>query len=161
MPPFLLPLCAPVFLTSVPAPGRKVLTLMVLPGAGNWASMMALINGCTRAGDRALRLSTSSNTCRTHPSDTLYDVFLFMIYQYYHYRRVVGEIYLGEQVEAAEVADDTINLWQTLAFSTWLTKKYIFLVKYCSSLIFSDEYNSFFVHKELKSLRISSTKTHN
>jgi len=53
---------APVSLTSVPEPGRKVLMLMVLPGAGNWASMIALINGCTRAGDRALRLSTSSNT---------------------------------------------------------------------------------------------------
>lgn len=38
---------------------------MVFPGAGNWASMMALMNGCTKAGDRALRLSTSSNTYNT------------------------------------------------------------------------------------------------
>ena len=55
-----------VSLTSVPEPGRKVLTVMVLPGAGNWASIIALMKGCTKAGDRALRLSTSSNTYSAH-----------------------------------------------------------------------------------------------
>lgn len=52
----------PLSLTSVPEPGRKVLMVMVFPGAGNWASMMALMKGWTKAGDRALRLSTSSST---------------------------------------------------------------------------------------------------
>lgn len=31
-----------------------------------------------------------------------------------------GVIYLGEQVEAAKMADNTIDLWQTFAFSTRL-----------------------------------------
>lgn len=52
----------PLSLTSVPEPGRKVLMVMVFLGAGNWASMMALMKGWTKAGDRALRLSTSSST---------------------------------------------------------------------------------------------------
>ena len=51
--------------TSVPAPGRKFLTVMVLPGAGKGASMMPLINGCTRAGEMALLFSTSSRIWKT------------------------------------------------------------------------------------------------
>lgn len=47
-------------LTSVPEPGRKFFTVMVLPRAGNGASMMPLMKGCTRAGEMALLFSTSS-----------------------------------------------------------------------------------------------------
>jgi hypothetical protein len=36
---------------------------MVLPGAGNGASMMPLMKGCTRAGEMALLFSTSSRIC--------------------------------------------------------------------------------------------------
>lgn len=48
------------FRTSVPEPGRKFLTVMVLPGAGKGASMIPLMKGCTRAGEMALLFSTSS-----------------------------------------------------------------------------------------------------
>lgn len=52
-------------LTSVPEPGRKFLTVMVLPGAGKGASIIPLIKGCTRAGEMALLFSTSSKIFKT------------------------------------------------------------------------------------------------
>lgn len=51
--------------TSVPEPGRKFLTVMVLPGAGKGASIIPLIKGCTRAGEMALLFSTSSRILKT------------------------------------------------------------------------------------------------
>lgn len=96
----------------MPEPGRKVLMLMVLPGAGNWASMMALINGWTSAGESARRLSTSSNTCQVRTNTK--------VLQCSSVGSAVAGVYLGEQVETAEVTNDTINLWQALAFSTGL-----------------------------------------
>lgn len=50
-------------ITSFPAPGRKLFTVMVRPGAGNGASMTLRMNGCTRAGDISRRFSTSSKIC--------------------------------------------------------------------------------------------------
>lgn len=32
-------------------------------------------------------------------------------------------VYLGEQVETAEVTDDTVDFWETFAFSTGLKRK--------------------------------------
>lgn len=32
-------------------------------------------------------------------------------------------VYLGEQVETAKVTDNTVDLWQTFAFSTGLKRK--------------------------------------
>lgn len=55
-------------LTSVPEPGRKFLTVMVLPGAGKGASIIPLIKGCTRAGEMALLFSTSSKIFKTERS---------------------------------------------------------------------------------------------
>lgn len=55
---------ADFFPTSVPEPGRKFLTVMVLPGAGKGASMIPLMKGCTRAGEMALLFSTSSRIWR-------------------------------------------------------------------------------------------------
>lgn len=52
--------------TSVPEPGRKFLTVMVLPGAGKGASIIPLMKGCTRAGEMALLFSTSSRILKTH-----------------------------------------------------------------------------------------------
>lgn len=52
--------------TSVPEPGRKFLTVMVLPGAGKGASIIPLMKGCTRAGEMALRFSTSSRIYKRH-----------------------------------------------------------------------------------------------
>lgn len=53
-----------LLLTSVPQPGRKFLTDMVLPGAGKGASIMPLMKGCTKAGEMALLFSTSSRIWR-------------------------------------------------------------------------------------------------
>lgn len=50
--------------TSSPAPGRKLLTVMVRPGAGKGASITLRMNGCTRAGDISRLFSTSSRICR-------------------------------------------------------------------------------------------------
>lgn len=47
--------------TSLPAPGRKLFTVMVRPGAGNGASITLRMNGWTRAGDISRLFSTSSN----------------------------------------------------------------------------------------------------
>lgn len=49
--------------TSVPDPGRKFLTTMVLPRAGKGASMTLLMRGCTSAGEMPRRFSTSSKIC--------------------------------------------------------------------------------------------------
>lgn len=49
--------------TSVPDPGRKLLTTMVLPRAGKGASMTLLMRGCTSAGEMPRRFSTSSKIC--------------------------------------------------------------------------------------------------
>lgn len=57
-------------LTSVPEPGRKFLTVIVLPGAGKGASIMPLIKGCTRAGEMALLFSTSSRIWETQRGKT-------------------------------------------------------------------------------------------
>lgn len=50
--------------TSFPAPGRKLFTAMVRPGAGKGASITLRINGCTRAGDISRLFSTSSKICK-------------------------------------------------------------------------------------------------
>lgn len=50
-------------LTSFPAPGRKVLTFMVLPGAGKGDSITLLMKGYTKAAEIPLLLSTSSRIC--------------------------------------------------------------------------------------------------
>lgn len=55
--------------TSVPEPGRKFLTVMVLPGAGKGASIIPLIKGCTRAGEMALLFSTSSRILKWQNTD--------------------------------------------------------------------------------------------
>lgn len=48
------------YLTSLPEPGRKLLTVMVRPGAGKGASMTLCMKGWTKAGEISLLLSTSS-----------------------------------------------------------------------------------------------------
>lgn len=59
-------ICWPVSLslgslfTSVPDPGKKFLTVIVLPRAGKGASMTLLMRGCTRAGEMPRLFSTSS-----------------------------------------------------------------------------------------------------
>lgn len=53
-----------ISVTSFPAPGRKLLTAMVRPGAGKGASITLRINGCTRAGDISRLFSTSSKICK-------------------------------------------------------------------------------------------------
>ena len=50
--------------TSVPAPGRKLFTVIVRPGAGKGASITLRINGWTRAGDISRLFSTSSKICK-------------------------------------------------------------------------------------------------
>lgn len=112
-------------ITSVPEPGRNVLMLMVLPGAGNWASMMALISGCTSAGDRALLLSTSSSTCRVH-EDTLRSTWS-------DGNSEAGRTYLGEQVEATEVAHNAVDFRQAFAPPTgleWRKLTFRYIKKY-------------------------------
>lgn len=104
-------------ITSVPDPGRNVLMLMVLPGAGNWASMIALIKGWTRAGDRALRLSTSSNTYNTHK----HKLHTLSSSSYVSLLLLWG-VYLGEQVETAEMTNNAVDLWQAFTFPTRLKK---------------------------------------
>lgn len=57
----------PIAVTSFPAPGRKLLTVMVRPGAGKGASITLRMNGCTRAGEISRLFSTSSKICKkTH-----------------------------------------------------------------------------------------------
>lgn len=53
-----------ISVTSCPAPGRKLLTVIVRPGAGKGASITLRINGCTRAGDISRLFSTSSKICK-------------------------------------------------------------------------------------------------
>lgn len=50
--------------TSFPAPGRKLFTVIVRPGAGKGASITLRINGWTRAGDISRLFSTSSKICK-------------------------------------------------------------------------------------------------
>lgn len=56
--------------TSVPDPGKKFLTTMVLPRAGKGASITLLMRGWTRAGEMPRRFSTSSKICKGQKSSS-------------------------------------------------------------------------------------------
>lgn len=97
--------------TSVPEPGRKFLTVIVLPGAGKGASMMPLIKGCTRAGEMALLFSTSSSICKKangnglNWSPTMFDVFhvLCILPRMWHF--VFSMIFLDYLIETRLLHD--------------------------------------------------------
>lgn len=69
--------------------------------------MMALMKGCTRAGDKALRLSTSSSTYNARARKHI----LFLYVNNIMIGNQWGGVYLGEQVETAQVTDDTVDFW--------------------------------------------------
>lgn len=58
------------WLTSVPDPGKKFLTTMVLPRAGKGASMTLLMRGWTKAGEMPRRFSTSSKIYKGQKSSS-------------------------------------------------------------------------------------------